>query len=66
MKNSLAIKSSTALLIVALIYAVSPSPITAQATEKPSPFGSSLKPKPKNKQVRSRLKLTHNWKTSLG
>ena len=43
MKNSLAIKSSTALLIVALIYAAAPGPITAQSTEKPSPFGSSLK-----------------------
>ena len=43
MKNSLTVKSSTALLIVALIYAVSPSPLTAQSTEKPSPFGSSLK-----------------------
>jgi VWFA-related protein len=43
MKNSLAIKSAAALLIIALICAVSSSPITAQSTEKSSPFGSSLK-----------------------
>lgn len=43
MENSLAIRLSTALLIIALIYAVPFSPITAQSTEKPSPFGSSLK-----------------------
>jgi VWFA-related protein len=43
MKNFLVIKSSTALLMVALVYAVSSIPITAQSTEQPSPFGSSLK-----------------------
>ena len=43
MKNSLAVKSSTALLIAALIYAVSPSPVSAQSKEQPAPFGSSLK-----------------------
>lgn len=43
MNNSWAIRLSTALLIIALIYAVPSSPITAQSTEKPSPFGSSLK-----------------------
>ena len=43
MKNSLAVKSSTALLITALIYALSSIPLAAQSTDKPSPFGSSLK-----------------------
>lgn len=43
MKSNLAVKSSTALLIISLVYAAAPSPITAQSKEKPSPFGSSLK-----------------------
>lgn len=43
MKNSLAIRSSTALVLLVLIFSLSSSPITAQSTEKPSPFGSSLK-----------------------
>lgn len=43
MKNSLASSTSTALLIIALIFALSSSPTTAQSAEKPSPFGSSLK-----------------------
>lgn len=43
MKNGLAIKSSSALLITALIFALSASSITAQSAEKPFPFGSSLK-----------------------
>ena len=43
MKNSLATKSSTALLLITLIYAAAPSPLTAQSKEKPSTFGSSLK-----------------------
>lgn len=43
MKKIFAIRSSSALLLLALIFALSSSPITAQSTEKPSPFGSSLK-----------------------
>ena len=43
MKNGSAIKSSTALLILALIFGLSSPPITAQSIEKPAPFGSSLK-----------------------
>ena len=43
MKKILAIRSSSALLLLALIFALSSSPITAQSTDKPSPFGSSLK-----------------------
>lgn len=43
MKNSSAIPPCTALLILALIYAAAPSPIAAQSTDKPAPFGSSLK-----------------------
>src|SRR5688572_20786613 len=43
MKNDLALKFSSALLITALIFALSASSTSAQSTEKPSPFGSSLK-----------------------
>lgn len=43
MKSNLAIKSSIALLIVALINVASHISITAQSPEKPPPFGSSLK-----------------------
>ena len=43
MKNKPAIKSSTALLILGLVYATSTVPVTAQSSEKSPPFGSSLK-----------------------
>ncbi|HEX6186851.1 MAG TPA: VWA domain-containing protein [Pyrinomonadaceae bacterium] len=43
MKNDLAIKFSLALLTTALIFALSAGSTSAQSTEKPSPFGSSLK-----------------------
>jgi VWFA-related protein len=43
MKTTLEFRFSTALLIVALVYAMSAVPISAQTTEQPPPFGSSLK-----------------------
>ena len=43
MKNNVAIQSSTALLILILVFALPSIPITAQSTEKPPNFGSSLK-----------------------
>ncbi|MBV9927619.1 MAG: VWA domain-containing protein [Acidobacteria bacterium] len=43
MKKSSAFKSSAALLVLALVYAASPLPAAAQSSEKPKPFGASLK-----------------------
>ncbi len=43
MKNNLAIKGLAALLLMVLVNPASYVSITAQSTEKPSPFGSSLK-----------------------
>ncbi|HEX5703604.1 MAG TPA: VWA domain-containing protein [Pyrinomonadaceae bacterium] len=43
MKNDLGNKFSSALLITVLIFALSAISTSAQSTEKPSPFGSSLK-----------------------